>query len=54
MGYKSSIFPLNSQIIPHISAIYHISVLFIPEIWRDKRHIVILQCDFAINNLKEI
>jgi hypothetical protein len=34
-GYKNSFFPLNSQTIHHISSIYHISVLFIPEIWWD-------------------
>ena len=29
------------------SAIYHIIVLFIPEIWRGDHYIVFSQCDFA-------
>ena len=33
--YKSSFFSLNSQTIHHFSAIYHIAVLYIPEIWMD-------------------
>ncbi len=29
------------------SAIYHIIVLFIPEIWKGDHYIVFSQCDFA-------
>ena len=40
----------KNQTVRHISAIYHtihhISMLFIPEIWRGMQYIVILQCDF--------
>jgi hypothetical protein len=35
MDRKGSIIILNSQAIRHISAIYHISMLFIPEICGD-------------------
>ena len=53
-GYKNSFFPLNSQNILHISSIYHIGVLFIPEIWRDDHYAIITQCDFAKKQQAEI
>jgi len=53
-GHKSSLLPLYSQTIHHISSIYHIIVLFIPEIWKDKHYAVISHCDFAKKQQEEI
>lgn len=49
-GSKSSFICLKQPKHLSFSVICHISVLFIPEIWSDKQHIVILQCNFANNN----